>query len=285
MLNDPQPPNRKPHPLEQSPQPVEVQDEQPARPQIRLRMPVVRPTVTYVLIALNVAIFLIGMLSPQLQVQFFREGASRPLDVLIQGEYYRLFTAMFLHGSILHIFFNAYALFIIGSSLEPLFGHARFVVIYLLGGLGGSILSVILGDLSANVGSVGASGAVFAIFGAEMIYLYRHRQILGARGQAQFRNMLFLIGINFLIGIASSTPGANVRIDNWAHLGGLIGGLILTWLVGPILVLKWNPLVPETAVAEDTNPFNQKYWAVSLYGISLIAILAVVTFSVRSGSF
>ncbi len=280
MLNDPEPPKRKPHPLEQSPQPAQPQEQSP-RPQIRLQMPIVRPTVTYVLVAINIAIFLIGMLSPQMELQFFRQGASRPLEVLIGGEYYRLVTAMFLHGSIAHIFFNIYALYIIGSSLEPIFGHARFAVIYLLGGLAGSILSVVLGDLTANVGSVGASGAVFAIFGAEMVYLYRHRQILGARGQAQFRNMLVLIAMNFLIGIVSSAPGASVRIDNWAHLGGLLGGLLLTWLVGPKLVLKWNPLTPEAAVAEDTNPFNQKYWAVSLYGIGLIAILAVVTLLVR----
>jgi rhomboid protease GluP len=280
MLNDPQPPKRNPHPLEQGPQQPPSEHEQP-RSQIRLKMPIVRPTMTYALVGMIVAIFVVGMISPRLQLQLFREGASRPYDVLIQGEYYRLVTAMFLHAGILHIFFNAYALYIIGSSLEPLFGHARFAVIYLLGGLSGSVLSVILGDLSANVASVGASGAVFAIFGAEMVYLYRHRQMLGARGQAQFRNMLFLIGINFLIGLASTAPGASVRIDNWAHLGGLIGGLVLTWLIGPILVLKWNPLVPETAVAEDTNPFNQKYWAVSLYGIGLIAILAVVTLAVR----
>jgi rhomboid protease GluP len=279
MLNDPQPPKRNPHPLEQGPQPPTEQ--QPTRPAIRLRMPIVRPTITYALIAINVTIFVIGMLSPRLDAQLFREGASRPYDVLILGEYYRLVTAMFLHGGVLHIFFNAYALYIIGSSLEPIFGHARFAVIYLLGGLGGSVLSVILGDVTANVGSVGASGAVFAIFGAEMIYLYRHRQILGAQGQAQFRNMLVLIAMNFFIGIASSAPGASVRIDNWAHLGGLIGGLILTWLIGPIFTLKWNPLAPESAVAEDTNPFNQTYWAVSVYGIGLIAILAAATLSVR----
>jgi len=280
MLNDPEPPKRNPHPLEQQPQALE-QSSQPARPQIRVRMPIVRPSMTYVLIAINVIIFLVGMLSPRLEAQILREGASRPVEVLIQGEYYRLFTAMFLHGSLAHIFFNAYALYIIGSSLEPLFGHGRFTSIYLLGGLAGSVLSVVMGDLTSNVGSVGASGAVFAIFGAEMIYLYRHRKLLGERGQAQFRNMLFLIAVNFLIGIISSTPGANVRIDNWAHLGGLVGGLILTWLVGPIFALKLNPLAPEAAVAEDTNPFHQKYWAISLYGIGLIAILAVVTLAVR----
>jgi rhomboid protease GluP len=283
MLNDPQPPKRNPHPLEQQPQP-QTSEDQPARPQIRLRMPIVQPTATYVLIAINIIVFVIGMLSPRMEAQLFNEGASRPLQVLIQGEYYRLFTAMFLHANLLHIFFNGYALYIVGRSLEPLFGHARFTIIYLLGGLGGSVLSVILGDLSANVGSVGASGAVFAIFGAEMVYLYRHREILGARGKAQFRNMLVLIAMNFFIGLASTAPGTNVRIDNWAHLGGLIGGLILTWFIGPRLVLRWNPLTPETTTAEDTNPLNQKYWAVSLYGIGLIAILAVATLVARGGS-
>ncbi|MBZ0296466.1 MAG: rhomboid family intramembrane serine protease, partial [Anaerolineae bacterium] len=153
----------------------------------------------------------------------------------------------------------------------------------LLGGLTGSILSVIMGspDPSLSVGSVGASGAVFAIFGAEMIYLYRHREIMGARGQAQFRNLLFLLGLNFFIGIASGLDGARVRIDNWAHLGGLIGGLILTWFIGPVFRVMQDPQNPSQFFADDLNPAERKYWLVSVYLIVLVGVLGVVTFLVR----
>src|SRR5690606_30425031 len=117
---------------------------------------------------------------------------SRAHEVLVQGQYHRLFTAMFLHAGLLHIFFNMYALYLFGSILEPLFGHLRFIIIYLLGGLTGSVLSVVLGDPNPPFAqmvfagaSVGASGAVFAIFGAEMVFIYRHRALLGERGRAQ----------------------------------------------------------------------------------------------------
>jgi rhomboid protease GluP len=284
MLNDEQPPEpkRKLHPLEEHPQPLQPIDEgQPARPSLIFRVPLIRPTVTYVLLAINIVVFVVGALSLNAQVALFEFGVSSPREVLLGGDYYRLVTAMFLHGSIMHIFFNAYALYIIGSYIERLFGHTRFAIIYLLGGLGGSVLSVIMGDLSANVGSVGASGAVFAIFGAEMIYLYRHRELLGQRGRDQLRNLLVLLGVNFFIGIASSTPGARVRIDNWAHLGGLLGGLVLTWFIGPRFVAAPHPAAENALIADDTNPLDTKYWAVSLYLIGLVLVLTVVTLAVR----
>ncbi len=281
MLNDPQ---RNRHPLEEGPHPPQQDDDKPGEQRVPVvfRVQPVQPIVTYMLLAINLVVFIAGMLSADLQQTLFEYGVSAPREVLLEGDYYRLITAMFLHGGLAHIFFNAYALFVIGSSLERLFGHARFAVIYLLGGISGSILSVIMSDLSVNVGSVGASGAVFAIFGAEMVYLYRHRTLMGARGAAQLRNLLFLLALNFFIGIASGTPGARVRIDNWAHLGGLLGGLALTWLIGPRFIAQPHPAVPGALVADDVHPLSGKYWAVSLYLIALVAVLAVVTLVVRA---
>ena len=289
MMNDPQEPNRHPleeqparkrHPLEEGP-PQRPAQQGSQGPRARIKMPIVRPLVTYALLAVNIGVYLLGLSSTG--QQFILQGSSSTYDVLVQGEYYRLFTAMFLHASIPHILFNMYALYIIGTSLEPVFGNIRFAIIYLLGGLTGSILSVIMGspDPSLSVGSVGASGAVFAIFGAEMIYLYRHREIMGARGQAQFRNLLFLLGLNFFIGIASGLDGARVRIDNWAHLGGLIGGLILTWFIGPVFRVMQDPQNPSQFFADDLNPAERKYWLVSVYLIVLVGVLGVVTFLVR----
>lgn len=289
MMNDPQEPKRHPleeqprqrHPLEEGP-PQRTPQQEPQGPRPRLKMPIARPVVTYALLALNIGIYLLG-LSPVTGQQFFSQGASSTYAVLVQGEYYRLFTAMFLHASIPHILFNMYALYIIGTSLEPVFGNMRFAIIYLIGGLSGSVLSVVMGspDPRLSAASVGASGAVFAIFGAEMVYLYRHRELLGARGQAQFRNLLFLLGLNFFIGIASGLEGARVRIDNWAHLGGLIGGLVLTWFVGPVFRVVQDPQNPVQFFADDLNPVERKYWLVSVYLVGLVVILGVVTVLVR----
>lgn len=248
-----------------------------------MEMPLSPPRATYALILINVIVFAVGLLSPELDNQIFALGASRTYEVLVLGDYYRMVTAMFLHGGAMHILFNMYALYIIGRAIEPVFGSVRFLIVYLLGGLAGSILSVVLGNPSPMLGvpSVGASGAVFALFGAEMVYLYRHRQLMGERATRQLRSLLWLLAVNIFIGVASWTDASAIRIDNWAHMGGLAGGLILTWLIGPVFVAQPHPLNPNHRIAEDTNPLSKKYWAVSVYGIVLIAILAFFTLRVR----
>ena len=295
MLNDPQPPDRrqhpladkpaerKRHPLEDGPPPPRPPQQEPSESQATLRLPVVPPTVTYVLLAINIAIFGLGLVSRPLMINFFEVGASRAYEVLVLGEYQRLFTAMFLHASAPHILFNMYALYIIGRGIEPIFGHTRFLVVYLLGGLAGSILSVVLGNPDPFLGapSVGASGAVFALFGAEMVYLYRHREVMGDRASRQIRSLVMLLGVNLFIGLASWLSNDGIRIDNWAHIGGLVGGLVLTWLIGPKFSVQIDPNQPSQMVAYDTNPFRKNYGLVSLYSIVLVAILAIFSFVVR----
>jgi rhomboid protease GluP len=292
MLNDPEPPDKRrhplaephrAHPLEEAPPPPRPPENEPPEPQTTLQIKVVPPRATYVLLAINLIVFALGFVLPDLGDRMFMLGASRAYEVLVGGQYYRLVTAMFLHGNLAHIFFNMYALYIIGRGIEPIFGSTRFSIIYLLGGLAGSVLSVVLGNPSPfeGVPSVGASGAVFALFGAEMIYLYRHRALLGERAGRQLRSLLMLLGLNLFIGLASWTGGSRIRIDNWAHIGGLIGGLILTWLLGPIFKAQIDPEKPYRLIAQDTNPLSKNYWLVSLYGIALITILAFFSMQVR----
>jgi membrane associated rhomboid family serine protease len=176
-----------------------------------------------------------------------------------------------------------YALNIIGRQIEPVFGTVRFALIYLLGGLAGSVLSIVLGNVDPlqGVPSVGASGAVFALFGAEMIYLYRHRKVMGTRATRQLRSLVMLLGLNLFIGIASWFGNSGIRIDNWAHMGGWLGGVILTWFIGPLFVVTHDPQDANIRVAQDTNPLDKRYWLISLYGIALIGVLAVFTFLAR----
>jgi rhomboid protease GluP len=248
-----------------------------------VRLPLAPSSVaTFALIAINSLIFVVThfVLSPQELRDVYSWGASNHTAVLQHGEYYRLITAMFLHGGLPHVLFNMYALYIIGQTVERFFGTTRFLLIYFLGGLGGSVLSVLLNPPAVT--SVGASGAVFAIFGAEMIFLYRHRQLLGPAATFQLRQLLVIAGINFVYGIATSlAPGDGVRIDNWGHVGGWLGGLALAWIIGPMLVVRPHPQEPGTMVGEDINPLQDRYQPLLAYTSFLLALLVVGTLVVR----
>ena len=234
---------------------------------------------TLALLAINVGVFALGTLLPVVGRQLFQMGASRSYEVLVQGEVQRLFTAMFLHAGMMHLFFNMYALYIIGRGVEGLCGHARILLIYLLGGLTGSLLSVALGspDPWLSAPSVGASGAVFAIFGAEMVWLFRHRTLLGAAAGRQLRSLLLLLGVNLAFGLLSSVGAAGIRIDNWAHLGGLAGGLALTWVHRAHLPGA-AASCPQPGVLQlrDSNPLRAGLWLVALYAIGYVALVTVL---------
>ncbi|MBC6936056.1 MAG: rhomboid family intramembrane serine protease [Chloroflexi bacterium] len=286
-MDNPQP-ERRPHPLERRPTPP---PEQPPRQQVILHIPSVRPTVTYALVLLNIAIFALRALSPEVDASLFLWGANHPPDVLVGGEYYRLLSSMFLHASIydflggfapansLHLIFNMYILYAVGTSLERLFGHARFLIVYLLGGLTGSILSTLLGSFESY--SVGASGAVFAVLGAEFVYLHHHRRLMGEAGRARRQSLITFGIVNLLFGLASSLPGSAMRIDNWAHIGGLTGGMALAWFISPILTLKMHPDYPGEILGEDTNPLGKRYWVVSVYATVLVVLVFIGVFLAR----
>lgn len=133
------------------------------------------------------------------------------------GDVWRLFTATLLHDGILHLLFNLYALFALGPMLEAYIGPVRFACIYILGGLFGSLLSYAFSDSI----SVGASGAIFGIIGATTVYFFRYRDNFGAQGKAILQNMVVVIIINLVFGLSSG------YIDNWGHIGGLLGGALV----------------------------------------------------------
>jgi len=138
------------------------------------------------------------------------------------GQLWRFFTPMLLHGSILHIGFNMYALYIFGIGLERRFGHGRFLLLYILSGFAGSVFSFLL----SSADSIGASGAIFGLIGAEGIFLFQNRKLFGAQVGRAINNVIFVVAINLFLGLQ---PG----IDNWGHVGGLMGGLIFAWFAGP----------------------------------------------------
>ena len=135
------------------------------------------------------------------------------------GEWYRLFSCIFLHASIIHLLLNMYALKIIGSQLESYLGKLRYVVVFIISGLIGSLFSAIF---TKSV-SVGASGAIFGVLGSLLYFAYHYRLILGSSLKYE---ILPVVLFNLIIGLF--IPG----VDIYAHAGGLIGGIFTTMAVG-----------------------------------------------------
>lgn len=137
------------------------------------------------------------------------------VDALINaGQYYRLITPMFLHAGLIHIAFNMYALYCVGPFAERVYGRINYIGIYFFSGIISTLASYIF---SPNSLSVGASGAIFGLFGAILIFALKARNRIGKN---LLLNMVFVIAINLVIGFSMA------NIDNSAHLGGLVGGLV-----------------------------------------------------------
>lgn len=227
-----------------------------------LRLPTYRPRVTYVMMGILIVVFVIETLA----------GGSENTRVLIRlganvgplvttGDYWRLFTANFLHIGLLHIAFNLYALYIVGTEVEMFYGPWRFLVIYLLSGLSGAIASY-----AFTYGlSAGASTAVFGLIGTLFAFFTRNRAVFGEVSRTRLTNLIVVIGINVLYGL--SVPA----IDNWGHAGGFIGGFILGWLLCPFYQIEAQP--DGVRRVADRNSLRAEW-----IGVALVSALMVAAF-------
>lgn len=181
-----------------------------------------KPIVTYIIIAICILLYIIMEIfgnGSTNNITLLKFGAN--LDVLVKnGEYYRLFTSIFLHIGIMHLLCNMYSLYIIGREVESLFGKVKYIIIFILSGIFGSILSI---AFSHNVISAGASGAIFGLLGALLYFGMHYRTYLG---EALVRSIIPILIINLIIGFLS--PG----IDMAAHIGGFVGGILVSMMVG-----------------------------------------------------
>ena len=184
-----------------------------------------KPVCTIAIIAMNVIVFFGlsfgGMTEDTLYM--LNHGAMYIPKVILEGEYYRFVTSMFLHFGFTHLMNNMVTLGIVGNYLEPIVGSVRFVVIYLLSGLGGNIASFAHEWFSGDYAvSAGASGAVFGLTGALLcLTILNHGNIAGITKQG----MIIMIGVSLYNGFVS------VGVDNLAHIGGLIIGYLITLLL------------------------------------------------------
>ena len=176
------------------------------------------PMITYWLIAVNVILYVIPILFGQYNNLINNYSIWGP--AIRDGQVYRLFTGIFLHGGIFHLLFNCYALYVIGAQVENFFGKFKFAIIYLVAGISGALFSVMFGGNSA---SIGANGAIFGLMGALVYFGYHYRVYLGNVVKSQ---IIPLIVLNLILGFSMS------GIDNFAHIGGLIGGTLISVAVG-----------------------------------------------------
>ena len=142
---------------------------------------------------------------------------------IMQGEYYRIFTSMFLHFGPQHLGNNMLVLFVLGSRLERVIGKIKFLLIYLLGGVLGNIISLYLKLHAQNFAvSAGASGAVFAVMGAMIYIVIRNK---GWLGDLSMRQILIMAAFSLYFGFAST------GVDNTAHVAGMVSGFLLAVLL------------------------------------------------------
>ena len=180
------------------------------------------PVITYFIMGICVLVFALMYIlgnGSEDTYTLIKFGAN--LDVLTKnGEYFRLITCAFVHIGIIHLIFNMYALYIIGPQVESFFGKFKYVGIYFISAISASILSLAFNE---NVISAGASGAIFGLLGALLYFGYHYRVYLGNAIRSQ---IIPIIIINLLFGFTMT------GIDNAAHIGGLIGGVLASMVLG-----------------------------------------------------
>lgn len=236
---------------------------------------------TYALIAANCLVFLV-MLANHVSAfsptpdQLMHYGANNATNVLVDGEWGRIVSAMFVHVGLIHLATNMWCLWNLGLLAEPLLGSAGLVAAYILTGAAGNLLSVgvnwtfpdhdAAGNILSSVGA-GASGAVFGIAGLLIILLESKRLPVPREELRSLRkSVIYFAGLNLVIGFSvnfsSSHFGYALHIDNWAHLGGFGGGLLMAM-----------PLVPRIGSPKETF-ITRRYLAVGL----MVGILVLFGF-------
>ena len=207
-----------------------------------------KPWLTYVIIALNILMYgllqLVAMRTGTYYEQQLEPFGAKVNNLIMEGQYWRFLTPMFLHADIVHLAVNCYSIYIIGSQVEKIFGRGRFLAIYFVSGFIGSAASF---AFSLN-SSVGASGAIFGLVGAMLYFSLRRPALLKSSYGV---NLVTMLIINLAYGFM------NKRIDNHAHIGGFVGGFL------------------STAAVYTTRERNVKAGFKKAVAIVLVAVVAI----------
>ena len=182
-----------------------------------------KPIITYLIMLICVIMFIAMYVfgNGSTYIKTLIDFGGNAVSYTKRGDYYRLFTSIFLHAGVLHLLCNLYSLYVIGPQAESFYGKIKYLIIFIFSGISGSLLSTALSG--NNAVGVGASGAIFGLLGAILYFGYHYRVYLGNVLKSQ---IIPLIILNLFIGFSFS------GIDNFAHIGGLIGGVFASMVVG-----------------------------------------------------
>ncbi len=226
--------------------------------------------VTWAIVGINVVVFLLDAALTTGGSGFSLTGGSGPLSeagyvygtAVADGEWWRLITGAFLHLGILHIAFNMYALWLFGPIMEQMYGHVEFAVIYLLCALGGNVLTILL---APDVPALGASGAIFGLFGLAFIVSRRRHLLLGPQARAVLSRVGTLLVLNLIITFT-------IPFISWTgHVGGLVVGGVIGLLLAPANV----PTMGGMWRAPDGSPLARRL-SPSLRASAYLLIAAVL---------
>jgi len=265
--------------MRSSPQP-ERTEPPPARPAYVPPRPTMArrstggPRVVYVLLGINLLMFVVSYLLAQridnFSLALFLLGAKEN-DAINAGQWWRLLTPMVLHGGLAHLLFNSMALYVLGRDAEQIYGSLRFLIIYVVAGLAGSIASY---TFNPQALSVGASGAIFGLLGSLGAFAYAARSFIGREAlKTQLGQVATLAVINLMFGFI---PGSN--IDNSAHIGGLIIGGLCGLLLAPRYRVEPGYITP-VVVRRDTGLFSWVGIVVILGGLAAWFVVVLGAFT------
>jgi len=196
---------------------------------------------TYTLMAISIVVFILGQLSPALNEYLYLNGVLHGYSVVMNGEFFRLFTSIFLHADAMHIVMNMLSLYMVGTVVEKLFSKSAYLGIYFASALIGSFSSIYM-HLGGQ--AVGASGAIFGLFGALAGFAFVHRVTMREQFMSFIKDFGVILLINLVIGFVFPS------IDVSAHVGGLVAGMLGGFMIaknpkylwvylGLVLLLLW----------------------------------------------
>ena len=237
---------------------------------------------TYLVIGLTVIVSITAMApdalapsgTPWIEVLDLNKAA------LAAGEWWRLLTVTLVHGGFIHLFFNMYALYLVGPLVERIYGWRLFGLMYLLCAAAASVASYLLGP--AGSASVGASGAIFGLFGVILAASRTHQPVLDRQGRAMVAQIGGLIVLNLLIGFGAGGLGA--PIDNFAHVGGLLAGLWLGFALVPRQVGTLRDLWQLPAGSAGPLAHSERGLAAIIRALAIVALLTVIVVGLALGS-
>jgi membrane associated rhomboid family serine protease len=186
--------------------------------------------VTWAIIAICVVVFLVDTGLGGSGISLFGNGGplvERGLvfgPAVAAGEWWRIFTSAFVHLGLLHVAFNMYALYLFGPIIEQMYGHIEYLVAYMLCAAGGSVLTILA---MPDAGAAGASGAIFGLLGMAFVVSRRHHVMIGPRARAILSQAGTLLVFNLILTFS-------IRGISWTgHVGGLVVGMVIGWLLAP----------------------------------------------------